>query len=185
MNPTTIIVLAVVIILLLITISTYNKLVRLKNRVENQWSQISIQLKRRADLIPNLVEVVKGYAKHEREAFKEVIEARNTYLNATSVDEAAKSESLMQGALKQVFALAENYPELKANTNFLDLQNQLKDIEDKISYARQFYNDTVNIYNDAVAMFPSNIFATIFNFKKANLFELTNPKDAENIKIQF
>lgn len=183
--PTTIIVLAVVIIVLLITISSYNKLVRLKNRVENQWSQISIQLKRRADLIPNLVEVVKGYAKHEREAFKEVIEARNTYLNATSVDEAAKSESLMQGALKQVFALAENYPELKANTNFLDLQNQLKDIEDKISYARQFYNDTVNIYNDAVAMFPSNIFATIFNFKKANLFELTNPQDAENVKITF
>ena len=174
----------IVVIIILWFIATYNKLVGLRNKKDDQWSQIEVQLKRRADLIPNLVETVKGYAKHEKQTFEEVIKARNTYLEAKTPEEEMKASSGVSNALSRLFALAENYPELKANTNFLSLQNDLKDTEDKISYARQFYNDSVLTYNNKVEMVPSNIVANITGFKKGTLFE-AEEKDKEAPKVSF
>ena len=141
------IIIIVIVVLVLWFFGTYNKLVGLRNKKDDQWSQIEVQLKRRADLIPNLVETVKGYAKHEKSTFEEVIQARNTYLSANTPEAEMKASTGVSNALSKLFALAENYPELKANQNFLSLQNDLKDTEDKISYARQFYNDSVLTYN--------------------------------------
>lgn len=179
-----IIIIGVIILLVLWFIATYNKLIGLRNKKDDQWSQIEVQLKRRADLIPNLVETVKGYAKHEKGTFEEVIKARNTYLEAKTPEAEIKASAGVSNALSKLFALAENYPELKANQNFLSLQNDLKDTEDKISYARQFYNDSVLTYNNKVEMVPSNIVASLTGFKKGTFFEVEE-KDKEAPKVSF
>lgn len=163
---------------------TYNSLVSLRNKKDDQWSQIEIQLKRRADLIPNLVETVKGYAKHEKSTFEDVIKARNTYVAAKTPEDEMKAAGEVTQALNKLFALAESYPDLKANENFLSLQNDLKETEDKISYSRQFYNDSVLSYNNKVQMVPSNIVANIAGFTKAAFFE-ADEKDKEMPKVSF
>ena len=167
------IVLIIVVLIVLYVISTYNSLVSLRNKVKDSWSQIEVLLKRRADLIPNLVETVKGYANHEKGTLEAVIEARNKYVTANTVEDEMKASGELTGALNRLFALTEAYPELKANTNFVDLQNNLKETEDKISFSRQFYNDTVINYNNKIEMFPSNIIASIFKFGKSQFFEAT------------
>ena len=178
------IIIIVIVVLVLWFFGTYNKLVGLRNKKDDQWSQIEVQLKRRADLIPNLLETVKGYAKHEKSTFEEVIQARNTYLSANTPEAEMKASTGVSNALSKLFALAENYPELKANQNFLSLQNDLKDTEDKISYARQFYNDSVLTYNNKVEMVPSNIVASMTGFKKGTFFE-AEEKDKEAPKVSF
>ena len=179
------IILAVVLVILVIyVISTYNSLVNLRNKVQDQWSQIDVLLKRRADLIPNLVETVKGYAKHEEGTLEAVISARNKAVTATSKDDEMKANSELSGALTKLFALAEAYPDLKANTNFMDLQSNLKDTEDKISYARQFYNDNAKDLKNKVEMFPSNIVAGMFGFKAESFFQV-DEKDKEVPTVKF
>lgn len=175
---------AIVLILIIWFFSIYNKLISLRNKKDDQWSQIEIVLKRRADLIPNLVETVKGYAKHEKGTLEEVIKARNTYFEAKTPEDEIKASGEITGALNKLFALAESYPDLKANTNFLSLQNDLKETEDKITYARQFYNDSVLMYNNKVEMVPSNIVAGMFGFKKGAFFE-ADEKDKEVPKVSF
>lgn len=174
----------IVVLILLFIMSTYNGLVKLRNKVRDQFSQIDVQLKKRSDLIPNLVETVKGYSKHESETLEKVIQARNTYLSAGTPDEKMKSSGELSQAIGKLFALAESYPDLKANTNFLDLQSQLKDIEDKISYARQFYNDSVLMYNNKIEMFPSNLIAGMFNFTKESFFEASD-EERKNVEVKF
>ena len=182
---TALIVLAVVVLGILgFVVSNYNGLVKLRNKVKDQFSQIDVQLKKRSDLIPNLVETVKGYSKHESETLEKVIQARNTYLSAGTPDEKLKSSGELTQAIGKLFALAESYPDLKANTNFLDLQSQLKEIEDKISYARQFYNDSVLMYNNKIEMFPSNIIAGMFHFEKETFFEATDD-EKKNVEVKF
>ena len=166
-----IIILIVIIVLIVWIVSMYNSLINLRNRVKNAWSQIDVQLKRRTDLIPNLVETVKGYAKHEKGVFEEVTKARSNVINAQSVQENQEANNQLTGALKTLFAVAENYPDLKASKNFQELQAQLSETEDKIAYSRQFYNDTVMMYNNKIQMFPSNIIANQFNFIEAEFFE--------------
>jgi len=179
-----IIILVAVLFLLIYVVGTYNSLVGLRNKVEDSWAQIEVLLKRRADLIPNLVETVKGYAKHEENTLKEVVEARNKAMGATTkADEMAAAGEMTQ-ALSRLFALAESYPELKANVNFMDLQTNLKETEDKLSFSRQFYNDTVLTYKDKVQMFPSNIIAGIFGFKPAEFFEATEA-ERETPQVKF
>lgn len=175
---------ALVLIILIFVVTTYNKLVNARNKVENQFSQVDIQLKRRADLIPNLVETVKGYAKHEEGTLTAVIEARNKAVNAGSVNEKIDANNELSGALNKLFALAESYPDLKANENFLSLQNDLKDTEDKITYARQFYNDAAMKFNNLVQMFPSNVIANMFGFKKFEFFKIEE-KEKEVPKVEF
>lgn len=165
------VVIAIVVLILLYFLVTYNKLISLRNKKDDSWSQIEVQLKRRADLIPNLVETVKGYAKHEKGTLTEVIEARNKYNAASSVEEEMAASNQITGALNKLFALAENYPDLKANENFKELQKELTGTEDKISLSRQIYNDTVLTYNNKVEMVPSNIVASMFGFKKGVFFE--------------
>ena len=170
------ILIAVIVIALLLIfyiIGTYNGLIGLRNKVKDAWAQVDVLLKRRNDLIPNLVETVKGYAKHEKETLNEVIEARNKAVNAATPAEEMETANALTGALGKLFALAEAYPDLKANTNFIDLQNNLKETEDKISYARQFYNDAVLVYKNKLEMFPSNIVASMFGFKPEAFFEAT------------
>ena len=178
------ILLIVVAFVLVFIVSNYNGLVKLRNKVKDQFSQIDVQLKKRSDLIPNLVETVKGYSKHESETLEKVIQARNTYLSAGTPDEKMKSSGELSQAISKLFALAESYPDLKANTNFLDLQSQLKDIEDKISYARQFYNDAVLMYNNKIEMFPSNLIAGMFKFDKESFFE-ANEDERKNVEVKF
>ena len=182
--PAIIIIGAVLVALAGWIIGVYNKLVNSRNKVENQWSQIDIQLKRRADLIPNLVETVKGYAKHEEGTFKAVVEARNKAVNAGTVNEKIEANNELSGALTKLFALSEAYPELKANENFLKLQDDLKETEDKITYARQFYNDAAMSYNNLIQMVPSNIVAGIFGFKKYDFFKATE-EEKETPKVKF
>lgn len=184
MNYIVIAIIVVLVLLILYVISTYNGLVSLRNKKDDQWSQIDVQLKRRADLIPNLVEIVKGYAKHESETLEKVIEARNTYMSAKTPEEEMKASGEVTQALNKLLALSEAYPELKANQNFLGLQQDVSDTEDKISYARQFYNDSVLTYNNKVQMFPSNIIAGMFNFTKSSFFEVSD-SDKEAPKISF
>ncbi len=167
-----IIILIIVLILVIYIIYQYNGLIQLRNRVKNAWSQIDVQLKRRADLIPNLVETVKGYAKHEKTVFENVTKARSSLMNATTVKENAEANNMLTDSLKSLFAVAENYPELKASENFRQLQAQLSETEDKIAYSRQFYNDTVLMFNNKVQMFPSNILASLFHFTEAEYFEI-------------
>ena len=168
-----IVILVVILLLVLYVVGTYNGLVNLRNKVKDSWAQVDVLLKRRNDLIPNLVETVKGYAKHEKETLDAVIQARNQAVNAKTPEEEMKSANELTGALGRLFALSEAYPDLKANTNFIDLQNNLKDTEDKISYARQFYNDAVLSYKNKLEMFPSNIIDNMFNFKPEAFFEAT------------
>ena len=165
------IILIVVAVIVLYVISTYNGLVVLRNKVKDQWSQIDVQLKRRADLIPNLVETVKGYAAHEKDTLEAVVSARNKAVSATTPEAEMQANGELSQALGRLFALTEAYPDLKANTNFVDLQNQLKETEDKISYSRQFYNDTVLKYQNKKESFPSNIIAGMFGFKTFKFFE--------------
>ena len=179
-----IIILIIVVLIALWVVGAYNSLVVLRNRVKDQWAQIDVLLKRRSDLIPNLVETVKGYAKHEEGTLEAVINARNKVVAAPSKEEEMKASGELTGALNRLFALAENYPDLKANTNFMDLQNNLKETEDKISYARQFYNDAVLKYQNKIEMFPSNIIAGMFNFKAEKFFEATET-EKETPKVQF
>lgn len=179
------IIIAVIIVLIIMyAINVYNGLVKLRNMVKDQWAQIDVQLKRRFDLIPNLVETVKGYAKHEEETLENVIKARNTFLSATTPEAEMNANSDLSKAVSKLFALAESYPDLKANTSFIELQNSLKETEDKIAYARQFYNDVVLQLNNKIEMFPSNIFAGMFGFKKEAFFE-ANETERENVKVQF
>ena len=153
-------------------ISLYNTLVQIRNRVRNAWSQIDVQLKRRHDLIPNLVEVVKDYMSYEQETLQKVIQARNMAINAQGVGDVAKSENMLTGALKSLFALVENYPDLKANQNVMELQEELTSTENKIAFARQYYNDSVMNLNNRTEMFPSNMIAGMFNFKKEVFYEI-------------
>ena len=166
-------------------IGMYNRLVALRNRIENAWSQIDVQLKRRIDLIPNLIETVKGYAAHEKETFERVIQARSAMVNAGSnVTAQAQADNMMTGALKSLFAVAEAYPELKANQNFMMLQEELSGTEGKIAYSRQFYNDTVLQYDNAIEMFPTNILAGMFSFQPKPYFEAP-AADREPVKVKF
>ncbi|HYZ99779.1 MAG TPA: LemA family protein [Acidimicrobiales bacterium] len=166
-----IIILAVVVLVALYAVVSYNGLVSLRNRIENAWAQIDVQLRRRYDLIPNLVETVKGYAAHERETLDAVIKARNAGIEATSPHDQAEAENQITGALKSLFALSEAYPDLKANENFAQLQEELTGTEGRIAYARQFYNDTVYRYNTKIQSFPSNLLANTFRFAEREYFE--------------
>ncbi len=166
-----IIVLIVIIGIAVYFVVIYNSLINLRNRVKNAWSQIDVQLKRRTDLIPNLVETVKGYAAHEKGVFENVTKARAGLMNAQTPQENAQANNMLTDALKSLFAVAENYPTLVASQNFQDLQRQLSETEDKIAYSRQFYNDTVLMYNNKTQMFPSNLVANMFNFQEEEFFE--------------
>ena len=179
------IVLGVVVLLLLYVVFTYNGLVRLRNRVEAAWAQIDVQLKRRYDLIPNLVETVKGYAAHERQTLEAVTAARTASMNAQGPAQQAQAENMLSGALKSLFAVAEAYPELKANQNFLQLQEELTGTEGRISYARQFYNDTVQRLNTKIQSFPANVLAGMFGFKEREYFEIEDLATREAPKVQF
>ncbi|MEX1008168.1 MAG: LemA family protein [Acidimicrobiia bacterium] len=162
----------------------YNGLVKRRNRVDGAWSQIDVQLKRRHDLIPNLVETVKGYAAHERGTFEAVTNARANAINAQGPGQQAQAENVLSGALKSLFAVAEAYPDLKANQNFLNLQEELTSTEDRIAYARQFYNDSVVSYNTKIQQFPTVILANTFNFDRRELFDAA-PEDTEPVQVQF
>ena len=164
---------------------TYNGLVRLRNQVKNAWSQIDVQLKRRYDLIPNLVETVKGYAAHEKETFERVIQARQQGIDAKTVGEQAQAENMITGALRQLFALSEAYPNLKANENFLALQEELASTENKIGFARQYYNDTVKDFNIRQEMFPANLVASMLGFRPADFFEIEEASQREAPKVKF
>jgi len=174
----------VLIILVVAFIILYNRLVVLKNRVDNAWHQIDVQLKRRYDLIPNLVETVKGYAGHEKEVFEKVTEARSQAVSAGAVGEQAKAENMLTGTLRSLFAVAENYPDLKANQNFLMLQEELAGTESKIAFSRQFYNDSVMIYNTATQKFPGSVIASMFSFGNREYFE-TEDVSREAVKVDF
>jgi len=168
--------------------ATYNGLIKLKNRVKEAWSDIDVQLKRRYDLIPNLVETVKGYAKHESETLEKVIKARNEAMAAQKTGDAkeqAQAENALSSTLKSIFALAENYPDLKANQNFLELQRELTDTEDKIQAARRFYNGNVRDFNTKLETFPTNIFAGMLGFKPFEFFEIGDEKERKNIEVKF
>ena len=166
------IILIIVAILLGVTFSYFNRFAILSNRIENSLSQISVQLKRRADLIPNLIETVKGFVKHEKAAIKAVTEARKALVGAKGVESKVKANNQLESALKTIFAIAEGYPDLKANTNFLELQRELAATEDKVAYSRQFYNDSILAYNNMVEMFPGNIFASMFGRKQMEFFKI-------------
>lgn len=180
------IVLAIVIILVIIVIMAFNGIVRSKNQVDEAWSDIDVQLKRRYDLIPNLVSTVKGYAAHESGVFEEVTKARSAAMGAGSMDEKLKDENQLSGTLKSLFAIAENYPELKANQNFAQLQADLTDTENKIQAARRFYNGTVRDFNTKIQTFPGNLFAKIFGFVKREFFGIDEAgPEAQPVKVQF
>lgn len=183
----TLIVIGVVIVLIVgFIIATYNGLVTLRNRVEEAWSDITVQLKRRTDLIPNLVNAVKGYAKHEKEVFEKVTEARSAIMSAQSVADAAQAENMLEGALKSLFAVAEAYPDLKANQNFMQLQQELVDTEDKIQAARRFYNGGVRDLNTKIQTFPANIVAGMFSFQAKEFFEVEDRASVERpVDVQF
>ncbi len=166
------IVLGIILVIVIFVWTTYNKLIRLKNRFQNAWAQINVELKRRYDLIPNLVNAVKGYMKHERETLEAVVNARKTCIDASSVADQGKAENMLTGALRQLFALVENYPDLKANDNVLKMQEELTNTENRISFSRQFYNDIVLKFNEAIMVFPGNIVASIFGFSKQEYFEV-------------
>lgn len=184
MSTELMIILGVVVVILLYIILTYNGLVTLRNRVKEAWSDIDVQLKRRYDLIPNLVEVVKGYASHEKETLERVITARNVAMSANGAKEKGEAENVLSGALKNLFALSENYPDLKASTNFLELQRELSDTENKIQAARRFYNGNVKDFNTKIETFPANIIANMFNFKANDFFSIAD-EEKENPQVKF
>ena len=180
-----IVVLAVIVLLILIVVSIYNSLVGLRNQVDNAWSQIDVQLKRRHDLIPNLVETAKGYMQHERGTFEAVTNARSQAMQAKTVAESAKAEGALGEALSKFLLVVENYPDLKANQNFLALQEELTSTENKISFARQNYNDQVLFFNNKIQMFPSNVVANMANFTKRDFFEVGAAAEREVPKVSF
>ena len=179
------IILAVIVAIVLFIIGVYNNLVKARQKVKNAWSQIDVQLQRRFDLIPNLVETVKGYMTHESETFEKIAALRTSWANANSIQEKADISNQLSGALKTIMAVSENYPELKANTNFTELQNTLEETENKISFARQFYNDTVTMYNTKLEVFPDNIIASMFNFSAEPLFAVDSEEARKNVKVDF
>jgi len=174
-----------VVIVVLWVVFTYNRLITLRNRVKEAWSDIDVQLKRRYNLIPNLVEAVKGYATHEKELFTKVTEARTKAMTAGTVAEKAQAENMLSATLKSLFAVVENYPDLKASQNFLELQRDLRDTEDKIQAARRFYNSNVMILNTKTEIFPSNIIAKQFGFKKEEFFEIEEAEARKPVEVKF
>ncbi len=179
------IILAIILILVIAIIGMYNSLVQARVKVDNAWSQIDVQLQRRFDLIPNFVETVKGYMTHEKETFEKIAELRTSWANAGSVSEKATLDGELSTALKTIMAVSESYPELKANQNFADLSEELRNTENKISFSRQFYNDTVTMYNTKLQVFPSNIIAGMFNFKSRDLFKAESDEARKNVKVDF
>ncbi len=182
------IVIAVVGALAFIVVGMYNSLIKLKNRVEEAWSDIDVQLKRRYDLIPNLISTVKGYAKHEEGTLTKVTEARNNAMKAQESGDAkaqAQAENMLSSTLKSIFALSENYPDLKANTNFLELQRELSDTENKIQAARRFYNGNVRDFNTKLEIFPTNVIGNMLGFKSRDYFEIEDKQEKENVKVEF
>lgn len=177
--------LVLVVIIAAWLIGLYNGLVGLRNAVKNAWAQIDVQLKRRHDLIPNLVETAKGYVKHERETLENITNARSRAMGADSVGEKAKAESALSGAISKFMLVVENYPDLKANQNFLALQEELTSTENKIAFSRQAYNDQVMLYNNKIQMFPSNIVAGMFNFQPSEFFEIENESERQAPKVDF
>ena len=179
------IVLAIIVVLIIAIISIYNNLVRLRQKVKNSWSQIDVQLQRRFDLIPNLVETVKGYMAHEEGVLTKVTELRTSWANAGSIKEKAELDNELSGALKTIMAVSENYPDLKANQNFSELQQELQNTENKISFSRQFYNDSVTMYNTKLEVVPSNIIASMFGFKPEEFFKVESEEARKNVKVDF
>lgn len=179
------IVLIIIVLLILYAISVYNSLVGLRQKVKNGWSQIDVQLQRRFDLIPNLVETVKGYMTHESDVLTKVAELRTSWANASTVSEKSKIDGELSGALKTIMAVAESYPDLKANSNFAQLQDELQNTEDKIAFSRQFYNDIATKYNTRLQVVPSNIIASMFHFEPEQLFEAENNEARKNVKVDF
>ncbi|MDO5555483.1 MAG: LemA family protein [Clostridia bacterium] len=177
--------LAIIVLLIIIIVSMYNNLVKLRQKVRNSWSQIDVQLQRRFDLIPNLIETVKGYMQHENEVLTKVAELRTSWANAGSIHEKAELDNQLSGALKTIMAVSENYPDLKANQNFSELQQELQNTENKISFSRQFYNDSVTIYNTKLEVVPSNIIASMFGFKPEELFKAESDESRKNVKVDF
>lgn len=177
--------LCIILVIVVVVISMYNSLVQGRNKVKNAWSQIDVQLQRRFDLIPNLVEAVKGYMQHEQETLAKVTELRTSWANAQTVSEKAELDNQLSSALKTIMAVSENYPDLKANQNFNTLQEELRSTENKISYARQFYNDTVTSYNNKLQTVPTNIIAGMFNFKEEELFKTDSAEARQNVKVDF
>ncbi len=183
---TFIILLILIAVVVIAVVTLYNKLVRLRNTVKSSWSDIDVQCKKRFDLVPNLVETVKGYASHEKSVFEKVTQARATAMQASSPAEMAKAENMIRDTLKSLFAVAEAYPELKANANFLQLQTQLQELENNIEYARRYYNAVVRDFNILIESFPSNLIASLFNFKQAELFQLETPEvERKPVKVNF
>lgn len=180
-----IVILIILVVLAIAVAGTYNKLVTYRQRVKNAWGQIDVQLQRRFDLIPNLVESVKGYMSHESEVLAKVTDLRTSWANAKTVADKANIDNQLSDALKTIMAVSENYPDLKANENFVSLQSELSNTEDKISYSRQFYNDTVTKYNTSLEVFPSNIIASMFHFSPESLFEAENADVRKNVKVDF
>ncbi len=175
----------IIAVLAIWAVMIYNRLVRLRNLCKEGWSGIDVQLKRRANLIPNLLETVKGYMSHEKDVFQQVTEARARALSAKGPAERGQGESMLTASLRTLFAVAENYPELKANTNFLELQNQLSLIEDEIQKARRYYNATVRDFNTAIEVFPNTIVASLFGFRQEEFFEITDPGDRKVPEVKF
>lgn len=179
------VIVGIVLLIVLTSVMTYNRLVGLRNRVENAWSQIDVQLRRRADLIPNLVETVKAYASHEKETLQKVTEARNALLQAKTPGEAAQADNQLTGTLKTLFAVSEAYPELKANQNFLMLQEELAGTENKVAYSRQAYNDSVLMYHNGLQTFPSNLIAGLFGFRPVEYFTVPDEDSRAPVRVQF
>lgn len=179
------IILAVVVLIVLWIIATYNGLIRKKMKVENSWGQIDVQLQRRFDLIPNLVNCVKGYMEHEKDTLTKVTELRTAWAKAENISEKVELDNQLSGALKTIMAVSESYPDLKANQNFSELQEELRNTENKISYSRQFYNDSVTIYNMGLKVFPSSIIASMFHFSPEKLFVVTDEETRKNVKVDF
>lgn len=179
------IILGIVVVLIIAVIGMYNSLVQSKIKVDNAWSQIDAQLQRRFDLIPNFIETVKGYMTHEKETFEKIASLRTSWANANSVSEKAELDNQLSTTLKTIMAVSENYPELKANQNFSELSEELRNTENKISFSRQFYNDTVTMYNTKLQVFPSNIIAGMFNFKARDLFKAESDEARRNVKVDF
>ena len=180
-----IVIIGIIVVLVLAIILIYNSLVQARQKVKNAWSQIDVQLQIRFDLIPNLVESVKGYMKHENEVLTKVTELRSSWSNANSVGEKANLDNKLSETLKSIMAIAENYPDLKANQNFSELQEELRNTENKISFSRQFYNDSVTMYNTKLEVIPSNIVASMFNFKPEELFEVDDPEAKKAVNVDF
>ncbi len=175
----------IIVILLILIAGMYNGLITSRNKVKNAWSQIDVQLQRRFDLIPNLVDSVKGYMKHEESVLTKIAELRTSWANAKTVGEKADLDNQLSGALKTIMAVSENYPDLKASQNFTELQEELRNTENKISYSRQFYNDSVTMYNTKLEVVPTNIIAGMFNFKSEELFKVDNEEARKNVRVDF